>query len=248
MNANSPTVTMILGELKRARKQAGISIDRIAKEMGVSEPTVSRWLRGQALTINILDDLCGCIGIDLKTLIEQAGDPGTERLSLRQERMLAGDRRLSLLFFLILNGAQRDTLERDFNIESARCDDLIDRLGRLGLVAKTTGGRLRPLVSRSVRWQAGGPLAIAFERTVLSMMLGQGFGNTGTHYVSQFAMLDEVGRKYVLSRFEALCEEILRGPGYVGNPSSGREWSSLFMMTRPVTITEMRSWMEGDGD
>ncbi|QNO27914.1 helix-turn-helix transcriptional regulator [Sphingopyxis sp. OPL5] len=239
-------MTMILSELRSARKRSGISIDRIARQMGVSEPTVSRWLRGQALTVDALDQLCVCIGTDLKTLIEQASDPGTDRLSLRQERILAADRRLSLLFFLILNGAQRESLERDFAIEPERCEDLVERLARLGLVAKTSSGRLRPLVSRSVRWQPGGPLATAFEQTVMSMMLGPGFGREGTHYVSQFALLDEEGREYVFSRFEALCEEILRGPGYVGHPSQDRQWSSLFMMTRPIGIAEMQSWMEAD--
>lgn len=246
MAKSSPTTTMILGELNRVRKHRNISLKLIAMRLDVSEPTVLRWLRGQGLTVEVLDQLCDCLGTDLRSLIENACEPETERLSLRQERILAADRHLSLIFFLILNGAQRDSLERDFGIEPSKCDELIEKLIRLGLVTKASNGRLRPLVSRSIRWQAGGPLATVFERTVLSMMLGPAFGRQGTHYVSQFALLDEEGREYVLSRFEALCEEILRGPGYVGHTSPEREWSSIFMMTRPIGIAEMRSWMEAD--
>lgn len=77
-------------------------------------------------------------------------------------------------------------------------------------------------------------------------MFNSAFGREGTHYVSQFALLDQEGREYVLARFEALCKEILRGPGYVGHPSPDREWSSLFMMTRPIAVSEMLSWIDAD--
>lgn len=155
---------MILGELKRVRKQRGLSIQHLASQLAVSEPTVSRWLRGQALTIDVLEQICGCLGTDLRSLIDQASDTETDRLSLRQEQKLAADRRLSLMFFLVLNGAQRDLLEGEFKFAPDICDDLIDRLIRLGLVARSSSGRLRPLVSRSVRWQHRGPLAEVFER------------------------------------------------------------------------------------
>jgi transcriptional regulator with XRE-family HTH domain len=236
---------MILSELRLVRNRLGMSIDEIASQLGVSEPTVSRWLRGKGLTLDALDDLCRCMGTDLRTLIDQASEPATERFSLRQERILAADRLLSLLFFLVLNGAQREWLERDFRLPPAQFDQLIDRLVRLGLVHKGSNGRLRPLVKRSIRWQANGPLALAFERTVLAMLLGPDFGRKGTRYVSQFALLDEAGRDFVHARFEALIEEILRGPGYVGSPSPDREWSVLFLMTRPVAISEMLGWTEG---
>lgn len=228
-----------------------MSMEDLAGLLGVSEPTVSRWLRGKGLTLDAMDALCRCMGTDLRSLVEQAGDAATERFSLRQERILAGDRLLCLIFFLVLNGAQRELLQRDFRLTPDQFDSLIHRLTRLGLVHRAGNGRLRPLVKRSVRWQPAGPLATAFERTVMAMLLGPNFGREGTHYVSQFALLDEAGREFVHARFEALAEEVLRGAGHAGHTAPGKEWSVLFLMTRPVAVLEMLGWAgasDQDGD
>jgi transcriptional regulator with XRE-family HTH domain len=234
---------MILNQLRLTRKQLGLSIEDIARNLGASQPSVSRWLRGKGLTLTILDDLCRCMGTDLLTLVEQAGNNGPDRFTLRQEKILASDRRLSLMFFLILHGAQRKLLMEEFQLPPQQLDDCINRLVQLALIDRATGDRLRPIVSRSIRWQPNGPLAAAFKATVLPMLLGTNFGAKGTHYVSQFALLDEDGLAFVQSRFEALCQEILRGTGEVASASAGRQWSTIFMMARPVAIDELQAWV-----
>ena len=238
-----PAVDTILVALRQARKQMGLSIEQLAVQLDSSVATVSRWLRGQGLTLDALDDICRCLGTDLRDLIEAASEPAVEHFSLRQERILANDRELSLIFFLVLNGAQRQVLLADFKFTDTHLDTQNSRLVRLGLVNRSPAGRLRPQVSRTVRWRRNGPLATAFERTVISTLVGQGLNEATTHYVSQLVRIDEAGRQFVHSRFEEIGSDLLRGAAGNEAISGNGEWSALFMMTRAVPIEAMVDWV-----
>lgn len=235
-------MTTILVELRKQRRRLGISINDMARGLAVSKPTISRWLKGQGLTLDALDDICNFLGTDLRALVEQAQENQRDHFSLRQERFLAADRNLSLIFFLVLNGAQRKTLVTEFGFPDHIVDQCLERLVRLGLVRMTRSGGLRSMTSRLVRWRPGGPLATTFERSVKEVFLKMDLSAPDAVYTSQLLRLDARGRQLVQSRFQALCEDVLSAtqPGEQA-PATG-EWSALFMMTRPIASDEMVDW------
>ena len=55
-------------------------------------------------------------------------------------------------------------------------------------------------------WRPGGPLAIAFERTVKTFFLAMDFGAPEARYMSDMVRLSEAGRSRVHALFEALRE------------------------------------------
>lgn len=244
MNSPSPNVAIVLRELHAVRKRLGLSTEKLAGMLGVSQATMSRWMRGKGLTVDALDNMCRAMGTDLHALFEGAKAAERERLTLRQERILASDRLLSLAFFLILNGAQAETFLHDLCLEKERLMTIIDRLMRLGLVQKLSNGRIQPLVSRSVRWLPDGPLASAFEQTVLPMLLTQGLRADGAQYVSRFSLLDEAEREYLRTKFESLCDELLLSRTREIRHHADSEWSAAFMMTRAVSPSELLKWSE----
>lgn len=238
----------ILGALRRELKARGLRVGPLARELGVAEPTVWRWLRGEGLTLDRLDAICAIADLDLRDLLGSAGDERQEGFTLAQERVLAADRGLALVFFSILNGAQRDDIERALGLPPARLEAHLERLERLGLIDLPAHGRMRARTRRAVRWRRGGPLSIAFERTVKSLFLSMDFGAADARYVSDMVRMGETGRARVHALFEALREDAhLIAEQEEAARLEGRAWSGLLMMVRPLDMDAVtREWTERD--
>jgi len=242
-------VVRLLSQLNLERRRRGVSNDALASAVGVSSPTMSRWLRGQGLTLASLTDICEVLDIDLASLAKAAEEEEKpDAFTLRQERILAADRTLSLVFFLILNGAQPDEIACDFSIASELLRAKVDDLLRLGLASLSRSGRYVPMLQRTVRWRAGGPLAIAFDRTVKDIFLKSDFGSVDAHYVSQLVRMGERARRQLAARFQQLYDEFLIEECDGDEIDSASEWSAVFMMTRPIAIGEMSDWVHGQNE
>ncbi|WP_230461490.1 helix-turn-helix domain-containing protein [Sphingobium sp. CAP-1] len=235
-----PAPAMLLAELRRELKARGVRVSQLAKELDVAEPTVWRWLRGEGLTLDRLDAICAIADLDMRDLLGRADDDRMDRFTLAQERILAADRALALVFFAILHGAQRPDIDREFGLPSDRLDSHIDRLQRLGLIDGTPRGRLRPKVQISVRWRRGGPLSMAFERTVKPLFMSMDFGARDALYVSDMVPMSDNGRARVHALFEALRADIhMIGQQERAAHIDGRQWSGVLMMVRPFDIGEV---------
>ncbi len=235
-----PGAATILNELRRELKGRGVRVVHIAAELGVAEPTVWRWLRGDGLTLDRLDEICAIAGLDLRDLLGRAEDSRHDRFTLAQERILAADRGLALVFFAILHGAQRRQIEQDFRLPRERLDAHLERLKRLGLIDYAPQGRLRPKTRRTVQWRRGGPLSIAFERTVKPLFMSMDFGSAAARYISDIVPLSATAQTRIHAMFEDLRSDIhVLAEQEAASRVEGREWSGILMMVRPFDIEEM---------
>lgn len=233
-------ITSILAELRRELKGRGLRVATLAEQLGVAEPTVWRWLRGEGLTLNGLDDICAAAGLDLRDLLGRASGAAQDSFTLAQERVLAADRGLALIFFAILHGAQLNHLTQEFGLPIDRLNDHLDRLERLGLVSSRAGGRLRPKTVRTVRWRKGGPLSTAFERTVKPLFMSMDFGTAEAQYISDMFPLSVTGRTHVQALFENLRHDIhMIVDQEAASGLEGRAWSGILMMLRPFDVSEL---------
>ena len=91
-----------------------------------------------------------------------------------------------------------------------------------------------------MRWRPGGPLAVAFERTVKSFFLAMDFGAAEARYESDMVPLSEAGRSRVHALFAALREDIHL---IAAQDSAARfgpyEWSAVLMLVRPLEINDV---------
>jgi len=241
-----PGTAMILSQLRRELKARGMRVPVLAEALGVAEPTMWRWLRGDGLTLDRLDDICSVADLDLRDLLGLDEDERQESFTLAQERILAADRGLALAFFAILHGAQRKDLEQEFALPPDRLNNHMERLQRLGLIEIRISGRIRPKVSASVRWRRGGPLSVAFENTVKPLFMSMDFGSAEALYISDMIPLSEAGRARAFALFEALRADIHTiGEQERKARLAGREWNGVLMMVRPFDIGEVTSeWRE----
>ncbi|SFS09062.1 helix-turn-helix domain-containing protein [Sphingomonas jatrophae] len=234
------SVLAIVSNLKRELKARGVRVRQLAEELGVAEPTVWRWLRGEGLTLVNLDAICTVAGLDLRDVVARGSSDLQDSFTPTQERVLAADRGLALVFFSIVNGAQREQITREFGLAADRVGSHLDRLVRLGLIDVTANGRIRPRTSRLVRWRRGGPLATAFEKTVKSLFLSMDFSSSDARYVSDMVSLTETGLARVHALFEALREDVhLIGREEEAAGLSDRVWSGVLMMVHPLQMSEV---------
>ncbi len=239
-----PGTTALLAELRKEMKSRGLRVSALADMLGVAEPTVWRWLRGEGLTLDRMDEICGLLDIDLRDLVSRGDPAGEDAFTLAQERVLAADRGLALVFFAILHGAQLRDLEGEFALPRDRLDRHLDRLKRLGLIEGRGNGRMRARVRRSVRWRKGGPLSIAFEQTVKPLFLSMDFGAADSRYVSDMVALSDAGRARVQALFEALRDDvhtIVEQERAARLPD--RCWTGVLMLVHPFDLSELtREW------
>ena len=244
-----PGVAAILAELRRELKRQDIPITTLARRLEVAEPTVWRWLRGEGLSLTRLDQICAVVGLELRDLVGRSHGPQQEAFTLAQERILAADRGLALAFFAILHGAQRHDLEQQFGMTGERLDQHLARLHRMDLVDMSASGRLRARTRKAVRWRRGGPMSVAFEKTVKRFFIAMDFGTEESRYVSDMVRLSAAGRARVQALFEALREDIqLVCEQDQAARMESYDWSAILMLIRPLDLDAMTSeWRDQAG-
>lgn len=237
-----PGVSAILSELRRELKRQDIRVGVLAERLEVAEPTVWRWLRGEGLSLHRLDQICAVAGLDLRDLVSRSGGPEQAEFTLAQERILAADRVLALTFFAVLHGAQRSELEQQLGLSTDRLDTCLARLHRMDLVDIGPHGRLRARTRKAVRWRRGGPLAVAFEKTVKGYFIAMDFGAEESRYVSDMVRLSSAGRARVHALFEALREDIqLICDQDQAARMDDYDWSAILMFVRPLDMAAITS-------
>jgi len=230
----------LLKPLREELRRRRLTAKAVGKALGAAEPTVRRWFRGEGLSLERFDDLCALAGVTIRDLVGAFPERGAARFTLAQERALAADRALAFLFFSILNEAQPELFERDFKLPHARVEAYVQRLVRLGLVEIGASGRMCALTTRSVSWRVGGPLAVAFDRTVKHFFLSMDFGSEQAAYVSDMVRLSDAGRARVHALFAALRLEIHKIADQDRAAELDRyDWSAVLMLVRPLDMAEV---------
>lgn len=237
---SSVGASALLGQLRAELKARDVRAVELARLLGVAEPTIWRWLRGEGLTLDNLDRICAAIGMDLRDLLSDIRMQEAESFTLAQERVLAADRSLALVFFAILHGSQMDELIATFRLPAERLENHLSRLQRLGLITRPARGNIRALVQKSVRWRKGGPLSIAFNRTVKHLFFSMDFGDAEALYVSDAVYMSAAARERVMAIFESVRKDIhvIDAQERVARIQD-RDWSGVLMMVRSLNIDEL---------
>lgn len=194
MRSHSTSATM-LTILRRALRRDGWTARRIAGEFSIGEATAKRWLAGKALSLERLERLAGLVGLTLADLAREAEHPVTglaQELTLAQERELSSDTFLSFLFMTILGGYGPDEIARDFAVPAAAMDQWLAKLERLALIDRLPGGRVRPLVDRTIVWRKT-PMRSLFEERMKPQFLGMDFAAPDAIYASELIKLSAHG-------------------------------------------------------
>lgn len=233
----------LLTSLKAALRAQGIRQRDVAEQLGVGLATVKRWLAGNGLTLERLEDICHLAGIDLLDLIatnSSSASPLLDRFTPHQEQVLSQNPSLFFLFFSLLNGWPPEDCRRELRLSVERMAALLAQLQRLGLIASRPGGRFRLLASRDITWRQRGPLAkyFAVTRTFID------FDPLRDHavYMADFLRLSPAGVEHIATRVAQLRRELHRIAEEDQKNSDGQfTWHGILLLARPLNMANIRA-------
>lgn len=234
---------LLIERLKLHLKAQGLRQRDIAQTLGVGLATVKRWLAGDGLTTQRLEELCDLAKVDLIDLVVATADNVSglaEEFTPTQERALAANAKIFFVFYSLLNGLSPEECQRELQIPASVMEKSMQQLVRLGLIDLTSRGRVRVLTARNVAWRKDGPLNKYWEPQQSFADIKS--GTRGALYTSNFVRLTEAGEAQVRHLMHELRDEINRiarsDRHEVGHE---RTWHGVLFLVRPLNMAVIRA-------
>jgi len=168
-----PSAGRFVEALKKCVRAHGLTYAQLARELGLSEPSVKRMFSRGTFTLRRIEEILALLELDLYEVarMSRSGRDGPAELTREQESALAGDERLLSVFWLILNDWRFEQVIEAFAISRNELTLAYARLARLKLIDWGPGERARLRVPKDFRWRAGGPVKKAYGRRVTQEFL-----------------------------------------------------------------------------
>lgn len=235
--------TQLLDTLRRALRRRGLRIADIAQACGIGEASIKRWLKGNGLTLERLEQLAGLAGLTLAELAQAADGPAghlRRELTLAQEKALSEDDLLSFVFIVTLAGEAWQDIIADFGVAPALVEAALARLDKLALIDLLPDGRVRPLVVRDIIWRKA-PMRAQFEARMKPQFMAMDFAAPDAVYASDVYKLSDRGAAMLAElleqhrrEYQALAAEDRRTSRLT------RRWHAVLAAVRVLDTTGLR--------
>lgn len=211
MRAVEPAIGVaeLTAALKDCLRARGITYAELARRLRLSEASVKRVFSARTFTLQRLQAICGVIGIDFYELarLAHSHDRSDGRLGIEQERALAAQPKLLVLFLLLLNGWRRAQIVADYAFSRREYARLAAELERLDLVALQPNGEARLRTARVIEWRAEGPVRSAYKQRVLGEFFRHDFDDAHADLRFEGYEMSAASIELIKRKLERLSEE-----------------------------------------
>ena len=226
--------------LREFLRRHGLRYRDIAKELQVTERTVTRWFASESNDTAVLERLCGLVGLTFFELCELASKRVETRiihLSLAQEQLLADEGLLSYLFAQILKGWTAEEIQREAEIPDAIFVDGLIRLEKSGLIDFLPGNEIRLRTIKNIQWRPGGPFS-RFQNRWLAWVLDKiDIAELRSAWAIDALKLSSSSLAQLQRKFEALRQEALELSDIDRRShDASRVWYALVLGARQVDL------------
>jgi transcriptional regulator with XRE-family HTH domain len=152
------TSATLLQSIRTTLRARNMTYRQLATALGVSEPTVKRYLSRGDFTLNRLDAICAALDLSLADLVQAPSTALLTTLSQEQERALVRDPRLLLITYLLVNGWTWAEITSTFSLDDNSLTSAVLRLDELNIVHYRPPRRIRKLTARNFAWRKDGPV------------------------------------------------------------------------------------------
>src|SRR3989338_8851300 len=138
----------LLAVVKGAIQAQGISQEELAKRVGVSIPSIKRWLRGEGILLNQWIKLITALDLSLPDISSQlySRDRGQFEYTEQQEEALANTPGLLAFFDLILRGKNTNEIIDQYRLPIWQVSDFLMKLDDIRLIRWGLGNKVKILV------------------------------------------------------------------------------------------------------
>lgn len=195
--------------LKRCLRSRGMTYAELAERLRLSEASVKRVFSARTFTLDRMEAICSVLGLDFYELarLARTQDASEGRISIAQERALAAEPKLLVLFLLLLNGWRRERIVADYAFSRAEFARLLAKLERLDLVVLQPGGEPRLRTSRVIEWRTDGPVRRAYEKRVIGEFFRHEFDDERAELRFEGYEMSAASIELVKRKIERLSEE-----------------------------------------
>jgi DNA-binding Xre family transcriptional regulator len=234
----------IVSSLKRIMKSRAMTYAQLARDIGLSEPSVKRILSRQTLTLNRLAQICRALDVSIHEVARLAAEvsaDSTDTLSLEQETALAADWNLLACFYLLANGHTGREIAAELRAEERQVRRWFVRLHALRLVELRSNLRARPRVASAIAWRKDGPVRRLYEQRAREEFLTSLFSAAGEAQHFRSAELSDASWRVFLRKLERLSAEF-RDLAEIDRSLASREKRSvaMFIAGRPWVFSMFR--------
>jgi transcriptional regulator with XRE-family HTH domain len=200
----------LVATVKRLLKAQGHTYKSLARELGISEPSVKRMFSRQGFTLARLARVSEVLGMSLAELTDEAARsaPRLRTLAEAQERELVSEPKLLLVAACVVNGWTAAEIMETYAFTKAEAVKLLLRLDRMGLIALLPGDRVRVAVARDFEWLRNGPIERFFRGREKDDFLASDFAGDGEALAFFFAMLTPAARARLKAHVDRLREAV----------------------------------------
>lgn len=200
----------LVDALKRAFRREGLTYAMVAARMRLSEASIKRMLSRGRMTLEQLLQLAEIANVDLAELARHAkgGRQAPRQLTIEQERALAADTRLLLLFHLLMAGRSVADIAQEFELRGPECTLLLARLDRLGMIEWLPGDRVRLRIAPDFSWRTDGPIRRRYGPQVVREFLHDRFEGERALLRFEVRELSDASIDVVRRKLQRLATEI----------------------------------------
>lgn len=147
--------------IKDQLKQQGMTYEEVASGLGVSVPTVKRWLTKTDIPFSGVDGILRLLNMnwnDFTKMIE-TGTAKRNHFSKKQEDFLSKNPKLAYLFLLLYQGVQLDQVKKSLKVDDDFLRTSYIKMEKAGLVNFFSLGRIKVLNRGPFKYKTTGPFA-----------------------------------------------------------------------------------------
>jgi DNA-binding Xre family transcriptional regulator len=235
--------TVVVGELKRALRERGLTYGAVAAKLELSIASVKRLFSTGELSLRRVDQICELLETGLAEILARARDrPATRQLTLAQEHELVSDPQLFLVAWLLVNRIPLEEIVRSYQFTERDVLRLFIKLDRLKVIELQPGNRVRLLVSRHFSWRPGGPVQRYVHQKLLREFTSSHFSAPNEEFFFHGGEVSAAGLaelKVVLQNTARQCAEVIeRDRG----PRADRHGAAFVLALRPWKYSGFRQF------
>lgn len=234
--------SVMVDELKKALREAGLSYAQVAAGLGLSEASVKRLFSQRQFSMERFEACCEMAGLGLGDVIrrvESAQRIGS--LLWEQEAELVSDPKLLVVATSAVNRWQYDDILNTYEIEESELIRYLARLDRMHVIELLPGNRIKPLITSDFSWQKGGPIQQYFEAQVQTDFFHCRFDRPGEVRLFATGMLSPQSNERIQRRIQRLAQEFRHAHQEdLSEPLDNRFGTSIVVAMRPWELDAFR--------
>ena len=202
-------IDAMLGCVKKALKQRGISYAQVAAHLNLSEASVKRLFSQQQFTLQRLEQVCQMMQLQLADLLQLFNEQQqyTEQLSYQQEEELTADLSLLLVAVSVLNRWTMQDILHWYQISEHECIRKLAKLDRLKLIDLLPNNKIRLRVAANFSWREGGPIQRFFQQKIAQEFFQARFNSEAESLLVLNGMLSEASNSAFQRKLKRLAND-----------------------------------------